>query len=346
MRIPLPLLLAALALGACAGAEKRPAPPEPPLIQIGSSQRLWTGVAASGDRIWVNFPRRDRSVSTSVAELVEGRVVPWPNEAWNAWTPNDSGEEQFVAVQSVWADDRGSLWVVDTGNPLQEGVIGRGPRLFRFATQTGELYRAYSFPREAWGPDSYYNDVRVDHRTGTAYLTDSSEGGIVVLDLKSGAARKVLADHPSTLAETDALQIDGATFLREVHADGLALTPDGKWLFYAPLTGHTLWRVPTEALRDPAADPAARVEKIREIVATDGMAMAPNGNLFLGGLEESAIYVLRPDGSYDRLIRDERLSWPDSLAFDGNGDLLVTTTHLHLREDQRPSYGLWRIDLR
>ena len=346
MRIAFPPLLACFALAACAGAEKRPEPPAPPLQQVASSQRLWTGVAATGNRIWVNFPRTEQGVTTSVAELVEGRVVPWPDESWNSWTPNDSGEEKFVAVQSVWADDRGSLWVVDTGNPRMEGVIGRGPRLFRFDVQTGRLYRAYAFPREAYGPDSYFNDVRVDHRTGTAFLTDSNEGGIVVLDLKSGEARKVLADHPSTRAETEVLKIDGHTMLREIHADGLDLTPDGKWLFYTVVSGHSLWRVPTEALRDPAADPASKTEKLREIVATDGILMAPNGNLFLGGLEESAIYVLRPDGSYDRLIQDERLSWPDSFALDGNGDLLVTTTHLHIPEGQRPSYGLWRIDLR
>src|SRR5690606_41153938 len=75
-----------------------------------------------------------------------------------------------------WSSD-----VCSSDLPRMEGVIGRGPRLFRFDAQTGRLYRAYAFPREAYGPDSYFNDVRVDHRTGTAFLTDSNEGGIVEL---------------------------------------------------------------------------------------------------------------------------------------------------------------------
>lgn len=339
------LVVPSLLLAACASAQQPAAHGEPRLERVAESKALWTGVAQTGGRIFLNFPRWSDDVPIAVGELKDGKVTPWPDPVWNSWTPGAPAEGRFVAVQSVVAGEDGSLWVVDTGNPKFEGLIERGPRLYQFDTRTGDLVREIAFGPEAVSHDSYLNDVRVDAARGTAYLTDSNAGGLVVVDLTSGAARKVLADHPSTHAELEALTIDGHRTSRTVQADGIALSPGGDWLYYAPLTGHTLWRVPTAALRDPHADPAPQVERVREIVATDGILMAPDGNLYLGGLEDSSVYVLRPDGTYERLVHDTRLSWPDSFALDEHGGLLVTTTQLHLPPDQRVPYGLWRIDL-
>jgi hypothetical protein len=44
-----------------------------------------TGVTVSGDgRIFVNFPRWTEDTAISVAELKDGQVRPYPDEAWNA----------------------------------------------------------------------------------------------------------------------------------------------------------------------------------------------------------------------------------------------------------------------
>src|SRR5690606_19803343 len=115
----------------------------------------------------------------SVGEILAGDVVPWPDDAWNAWRPGRPTADRFVSVQSVVAAD-GDVWVVDTGNPYGSGVVDRGPMLFRFDVATGELVRAYAFPRETWTSASYFNDVRLDGTT--AFLTDSGTGGLVVLD--------------------------------------------------------------------------------------------------------------------------------------------------------------------
>ena len=338
------LVLLPLVLGACAGAQHRPESAGRALTPVAESRRQWTGVTTAGERIFVNFPRWSDDVPISVGELKDGGVAPWPDATWNSWTPGAPADGRFVAVQSVVAEGD-SLWVVDTANPKFGGVVERGPRLFLFDVRTGDLQREFAFGPEVVSRDSYLNDVRVDRARQTAYLTDSGAGGLVVVDLASGTARKVLADHPSTHAETDHLEIDGHRFDRAVNADGIALSPGAEWLYYAPLTGHTLWRVPTAALRDPEADPAARVERVRHIVATDGILMAPDGNLYLGGLEDFSVYVLRPDGGYERLVHDRRLSWPDTFALDESGDLLVTTTQLQLPAGEQGPFGLWRIDL-
>jgi hypothetical protein len=92
-----------------------------------------TGVTVASDgRIFVNFPRWTEDAPISVAELTpDGEVRPYPDADWNAWrnvaadqmTPGD----HFVCVQSVVADARGNLWVVDPAAPGQGHVVQGEP---------------------------------------------------------------------------------------------------------------------------------------------------------------------------------------------------------------------------
>ena len=64
------------------------------------SLRPGDGVAVSqSGRVFVNFPNWSEHHGISVAEIVDGKLVPFPNEEWNqAGTPNN----HFVCVQSVY----------------------------------------------------------------------------------------------------------------------------------------------------------------------------------------------------------------------------------------------------
>lgn len=350
---PLLLALAALATAACvrnapatAAAERSAGNKAPALELVAQSPRQWTGIAVSKDgRIFVNFPRWSEDVPLSVAELKNGQVSAWPDATWNEWKPGTTEPNRFVAVQSVVIDDQDRLWVVDTGNPWFKGVIAT-PRLHQFDISSGRLVRTYPFPPEVSSGDSYLNDVRIDTEREVAYLTDSQAGGLVVLDLKSGSARKVLKDHPSTHSEVDHLVVLGRRFDKQVQSDGIALTPDRKTLYWSALTGHTLWRMPTEALLDKNLDDqalASRVEKAHTIVAPDGILFDTRGVLWLGGLEDGAIYRYVPGGAYEQVIRDDRLLWPDSFAEDAQGRIYVTTTQIHLPPAERGLYGIYRF---
>jgi sugar lactone lactonase YvrE len=132
------------------------------------------------------------------------------------------------------------------------------------------VIRQYDFKGVVSAKDSL-NDVRIDPVRGYAYLTNiGSKGSLVVLDLKTGKARQVLVGDRSTFADPNqhlmigsepALRPDGSAVA--IHADGIALSPDAKWLYYRPLTDHNYWRVPTAALRDAKlgdAELSAKVE--------------------------------------------------------------------------------------
>lgn len=344
------LVLAALATGACVRSSPLPPPGEasraPNLELVAQTSRQWTGIAVSKDgRIFVNFPRWSDDVPVSVGEVKGSEVSPWPDAAWNAWTPGAPEGNRFVAVQSVVTDDRDRLWVLDTGNVQFKGVVAT-PRLHQFDPSSGQLVRSFAFPREVSSGDSYLNDLRVDTVREVAYLTDSQAGGLVILELESGRSRKVLRNHASTRAEVDHLIALGRRFERSVHSDGVALSPDRTSLYWTVLTGHSLWRVPTEALLDERLDDAAlarRIERVHTIVATDGILFDRGDTLWLGGLEDGAIYRYRPGGAYEQVIRDPKLLWPDSFAEGPDGWIYVTTSQIHLPPAERGGYGIYRF---
>ncbi len=331
----------------CACGEKRDTPE---LEIVAESGHRWTGVAvAKNGRIFVNFPRWSDDVPMSVAELVDGKPVAFPG-GWDEWAPEKDAAKTHVCVQSVTVDDEGALWILDPANPKFAGVIKRGPKLSRHDLKS-KIARIYRFDEKVALPNSYLNDVRVDTKTKTAYMTDSGAGGLVVLDLESGRSRRVLDGHASTMAEPIDITIEGKAWKRggktpQVHADGIGLSPDRKWVYYQALTGRTMYRVSTVALRDASLSAEAlakQVERVAESGVSDGLIFDAHGNLYLSSLEENAVNRLTPSHERALVVKDERLSWPDSFALGRDGWIYVTTAQIHQGDTPRDPFRVWRF---
>lgn len=314
-----------------------------PLELMASSSEQWTGVALSKHgRIFVNYPRWTENVPVSVAEVIRGEAKPFPNKQWNETV----GERYFTSVQSVVVDDSDKLWVLDTKNPLFKGVLSGGPVLYCFDLQNNTLLKSYRFNKALYKKGSYFNDVRIDTKDSVAYISDSGDGAIIVLDLQSGVARRVLDHHHSTQCERDHLVCDSFRWDNKVHIDGIALTPDGKYLYYSALTSHTLYRIATSALTDASLDRdalAQKVEKITQIPATDGMIFDKKGNLWMGGIEHHSINMIDTKGRIHQVIQDKRIRWADSFAIDNDGYIYFTISQIHVPEKKREAYQLYRF---
>ncbi|RZA34503.1 MAG: hypothetical protein EOP92_15360, partial [Lysobacteraceae bacterium] len=129
--------------------------------QVAAFEHQVTGVSVSEDnRIFVNFPRWTEDTAVSVAEVgKDGALRPYPDDGWNAWRNARKDElapaEHWVCVQSIVADGRGSLWVLDPAAPAQAHLISGGAKLVQVDLASDKVVRSIVFDEEAAPQGSY-----------------------------------------------------------------------------------------------------------------------------------------------------------------------------------------------
>lgn len=334
---------------------------------------MLTGVTVShGGRIFVNFPKWGDDVRFTVAEVKDGEVVAYPDQATNE-TRSDDPAAALVSVQSVVVDPADRLWILDTGSPMFQLTEYGGPKLLCVDLETDEVVKKILFPQDVALPTTYLNDVRFDLRRGDegmAFITDSSDkgpNGIIVVDLASEESWRCLHDHPTTKAEQppDFLSVvegrplmernpDGSTNPITMGADGIAIGADGERLYYCKLMGRHLYSVSTDALCDRSLGDG---DVARTVVdegdkggAGDGMETDAAGNIYTTNFEHNAVLRRSPDGKWETVAHDSRLLWPDTMSVAADGYLYVTANQLHRQaqyqggEDGRQKpYALFRV---
>ncbi|MEO3408145.1 L-dopachrome tautomerase-related protein [Mucilaginibacter sp. CAU 1740] len=300
-----------------------------------------TGVAVSADgRMFVNYPYWLDKHTYSVVEVgKDGKAKPYPDEAWNRFKKGENGLNKFVCVQAVFADEEGYLWIVDPAGIGLSDVYQKSNKLIQIDLKTNQIKQIYRFPENVAGIKSYINEIRIDNKNGFAYMTSSANGGIVIVNIKTGASRLVLHNHYSTLSDpTYHFKMNGREMMNakgvaKINSDGIALTPDKAWLYYKSLTDNKLYRINTAILRDFKSSEKAiegAIEDLGKFVATDGMEFDQNGNLYMGDLEHSSIVKISPDKKMTTLVQDTaKLSWPDSYSITRDGYLYITCSQIH-----------------
>jgi sugar lactone lactonase YvrE len=308
-----------------------------------------TGVSVSEDgRIFVNFPRWTEDNAISVAELKDGELTPYPDAEWNAWrnarkdeiTPND----HWVCVQSVVADLRGSLWVLDPAAPAQAQMVAKGPKLVKIDLATDKVTRVIAFDEDVAPQGSYLNDVRFSQDGKHAFITDSGvQGALLVVDIASSKSARVLDGHPSTQMKKGLnVTADGKELRRpdgrgvEFAADGIALSKDGNYLYWQAIKGDELYRIPTAALVDAGLrgeDVASQVEQYGINGVNDGLLIARGtDDMYLSSVQDNAIKVRKlsegPQAKARIVVQDERLRWPDTFSQGPDGTIYVTASHI------------------
>lgn len=307
-----------------------------------------TGVTVSHrGRIFTNFPRWGDPVQFTVAEVRNGRAVPFPNMAWNR--RDKSPLNRFVSVQSVVVDARDRLWALDTGSVKFGAIVAGGPKLVGIDLKTNRVVRKIVFPSDVALEWTYLNDVRFDLRRGRggmAFITDSSGPGpnaIIVVDLASGRSWRKLHNHPSTKAVPKFVPIvEGMALMQRppgqmpkyvgIGADGIAISADGERLYYCPLASRRLYSVSVDALADEnrtASQVAATVVDHGDKGASDGLESDDKGRVYCTEYEHNAILMRHPNGLYQTLVHDPKVLWPDTLSVARDGYLYFTANQLH-----------------
>ncbi|MBF9219624.1 SMP-30/gluconolactonase/LRE family protein [Hymenobacter ruricola] len=318
------------------------------------------GVAvAPGGEVFACFPRWDWNPSYPIAKVgPNNTLTPYPNASWCMWNDSVKSEplKHWICPQSVFADKSGMVWVLDPASPGLKFTVAGGPKLVKTDPKTGQVLLTIPFPESVAPRKSYLNDVRIDLQNNYAYITESGLGALVVVDLKTLKSRRLLDQHPSTKAVKGlVIKAEGHPMIdlegkpARFNADGIALSTDNTYLYYCPLTGHTLYRIKTAALRDPALTEAQlgqQVETVGEIPGTDGLEIDAANNVYLTSFEQSALLRRTPDGKIETLVKDPRLQWPDTYSFGADGTLYVTNSAIHKTPNWNKGVGQHRQPFR
>jgi Major royal jelly protein len=302
-----------------------------PLEVVVASDRQMNGVAVAPDgRVFAGMPRWIQEDSFSVGLVRDGKIHPYPGGSWNVWKPGLPPAEHFISVNAIRieAEDPNSLWVVDSATDVKGG-----PKLVQVDIRTNKVARVYSFDEQIAPDQSYLNDVRITK--GHAFMSESGTGAIIVVDLKSGRARRLLAKSMKTKATPGrAPTIDGVTMskpgggIRVVNIDAIEISPDHSIFYSCAPFGGSLWQVRVDDLLDEKlSDTAleARVRNLGPIMPVGGILMLPSGDLLLSDTEHHAIQRRALDGKLTLVTQSKLLDWPDAMAMGFDGKVYVAT---------------------
>lgn len=319
-----------------------------------TSPRVFNAVAvADNGRMFVSFPYwGGGGDGPTVAEIDRnGQPHPFPDAHWNRPDGSRGDLRPFVRVNAIRIGPDGLLWVVDSGDANVGGppnpTDGAPARLLAFDIETGSVKHVITL-RAASTAHSYMDDMRFHN--DMIFVTDAGDPALVVVNLRTGQQRRILAHDRSTTDERP-MYAEGRLLTTHgrpvrVHADQLEVSPDGQKLYFQPSSG-PMWVAPTAALENPAlsaADLSRAVSQFYDTPTTGGSAIDGDGNLYVSDVNTLRILRITPQGKATTLVRDRRLVWADAMWIDSHGTLWIPAVQLNRTATFQPD-GVSRLHL-
>ena len=268
-----------------------------------------------------------------VEVLDDGSVTPFPNEAWSS-EPNSQGVG-LNTVLGLRADENGIVWMLD-----RSGGEGQPGKIVGWDSENDELFQVIYLPQPIIADSPFLNDLAVDLDHNAIYITDTASGddsALIVVDLNTGFSRRVLQGDVSTRPEDIRIIVDERIINMgdkpaKIGANPITVDPNNEWVYYAPMSGTSLYRIATDDLLDPslaAEELSSRVERYGDKPICDGITVDGAGNVYITAITDNAIGVVDATGEYQTLYQDDKLlSWTDGMAFSPDDYIYVTVSQL------------------
>lgn len=288
--------------------------------------------------IYSNHPFFAPEIRVMHYNPITKKSTPFPNEVWN--TRRKTDDLFFDDVLGIRNDSKGVVWILDMG--IKSGIT---PKLVGWNTKTNLLERIYYIPAPASLPTSQLNDFVIDEKRGIVVIADEeianngdgSKAALVILNLKTGAAHRVLQGHESTIpegipiiSEGKPLNVPGTEKSILVGADGITLDKENEWLYYAPLNGTSVYRIKMDDLL-AGTDVDKKVERYSDKRNNGGLSIDVDNNLYLTYVGDKAIGIVPADTKKQKIyLQDNQLVWPDGIAYNRDGYMYTSAAQLTL----------------
>ena len=236
-------------------------------------------------------------------------------------------------VLGLFCDRQNRLWTIDHGNH------GFAPvRLTAFDLNTNQVALEYDFPAEVAEKLSFFNDLSVTPDGNFVFVADVSFFGktpsLVIFDVKNNRSRSLLDGHPSVQSKgfvpvnpIKKMRFFGGLVDLMPGIDGLDVSYDGQYVYYAAMTHDSLYRIPVRVCSDfdlSDREINAAVEAVALKPLSDGIRSDTANNIYITDIEHAGFSVVTPNGNIKTLIKDKRIRWADGASLGGDGYMYFT----------------------
>lgn len=314
------------------GGQRYPGVNTPPLSAPSALETVVTmdlppgNVAVSADgRIFVNvhpFAQARRFGASTLFEVVNGKLEAFPSA---------EAQAGFQGVFGMTVDRQQRLWLIEPA-----GLDHERTRLSAFDLKTRQRVYEHAFDK---GVLPFAQDLRVTPDGTQVVLADTglfrfTKPSLAVFEPASGRLVVRLAEHPSTQPQSwvtqtpfgpHKLAFGLVSFV--VGVDGIEISADGQWLYYAAMNHNRLYRVPLRALGDAAVPEAQLVGLIEDLGAkplSDGITLDAQGRVILTDIEHGGLMRREADGRLVTLVSDPKVIWADGVVVAADGSILFT----------------------
>jgi hypothetical protein len=263
-------------------------------------------------RIFFNFhpfAKADRFSKHRLFEIVNKKPIPF------------EVKNEIQGVFGLKVDSKDRLWTIEPAGLDYEQTILRS-----YDINSNDKVFEFKFPKKI---ATFAQDLRISKDCKYVIIADTgffkfTNPGLIIFDIEKNSYRIVLSENFSTKPQD--WIIKGP--LGEHHlgfglvgffvgVDGIEISPDENWLYYASMTHDSLYRVPFKKLIDPNTSEKEIVNSIEYLgkkPISDGILMKDNENVILTDIENGGLGIFNLKAKkYQTLISHKKIIWADGV---------------------------------